>query len=50
MSDNPPAQCPECGSLAIRVARIPPWKHDRGEEWFTQAECRQCDQYREWFS
>ncbi|WP_449271589.1 DUF7160 family protein [Halobellus rufus] len=49
MSENPPAECPECGMLSVRVSRLPPWKHDKGEKWITRAECSECGEYVGWF-
>jgi endogenous inhibitor of DNA gyrase (YacG/DUF329 family) len=49
MPGNPPAECPECGTLSVEILQIPPQDHDRGDEWLTQATCPECDQYQEWF-
>lgn len=49
MAGKPPAECPDCGALSVRVTKVAPWNHDRGDEWVTQAECDECDEYQEWF-
>ena len=46
--ENIPANCPECGEMAIAVSKIPPDQHDRGDEWITRVACRDCDEYTEW--
>jgi len=44
-----PAQCPECGAIAINVRRVPPREHSRGDQYATYAECDECSEYGEWF-
>lgn len=48
MAETIPSQCPECGHVDVRVLKIPPDKHRRGESWLTRADCRACD-YTGWF-
>jgi hypothetical protein len=44
-----PTQCPECLSLDVDVTEVPPDSHDRGDGWYTRAECQDCEEYVEWF-
>ena len=44
-----PSQCPECGSIDVRINRVAPSSHERGDEWSIRAECRDCNDYTEWF-
>ncbi|WP_267161540.1 hypothetical protein [Halovenus salina] len=44
-----PAQCPECGAVAVEVKEVPPSNHSQGDEWYTRAECANCNGYAEWF-
>lgn len=48
MQEAIPSQCPECGNLGVRVLDVPPYRHRRGAEWLTRADCRACD-YTAWF-
>ncbi|WP_394740100.1 hypothetical protein [Natronococcus roseus] len=49
MTQSIPSQCPECGALEIRITKLPPDDHDRGEDWATRAACEACEEYVEWF-
>lgn len=49
MSESIPPQCPECGSTDLKLTRVSPTDHEKGEEWVTHAKCEQCDDYLEWF-
>ena len=44
-----PPQCPECGTIAISVKKLPPAEHNQGETWLSRAECNNCNEYVEWF-
>lgn len=35
--------------MEIRVSKIPPYDHDRGDGWVTRADCKVCDEYVNWF-
>ncbi|WP_394740109.1 hypothetical protein [Natronococcus roseus] len=49
MAQPIPSQCPDCGAVEIRVAKVSPNDHDRGEGWATRATCEACEEYVEWF-
>lgn len=48
MDEAIPSQCLECGHLGVRVLDVPPYKHRRGDEWLTRADCHECD-FTAWF-
>ncbi|AGB38806.1 hypothetical protein Natoc_3062 [Natronococcus occultus SP4] len=50
MTQSIPTQCPECGSLDVRVTKLSPSEHDQGDEWATRVACRGCTEYVEWFN
>lgn len=49
MNEAIPAQCPDCGTTELNLARVPPTDHDRGQEWVVHATCERCDEYTQWF-
>ena len=49
MSEAIPPQCPECGSMDLKLSRVSPSDHSRGDKWVTHAVCKHCNEYTEWF-
>ena len=49
MNAQLPSQCPECGSIqGLSVTKVPPWEHERSEQWETKAVCEHCGQFETW--
>ncbi|NKE34931.1 hypothetical protein GWG54_03690 [Natronococcus sp. JC468] len=49
MSESIPPQCPECDSSNLKLSRVAPAEHERGEEWVTHVSCESCSEYTEWY-
>lgn len=43
-----PSQCPECHAIAVQLSQIPPDSHDRGNQWYSRAECTNCGEFVKW--